>query len=153
MDVSKLWFILGSVIFWTTEYQTTPWNVPISISKDYFILKPWWVLSRDVSDTTRSTSYLISSRTSVLSLLWHWKTQWYDWITILPTNFLWVILIVLPNSTWCSTTPGQSSISLRRCPRYYRITDIPLVYLSSNNFSVTQTAISLTRWNHFILLS
>jgi hypothetical protein len=28
------------VVFWTTKYQTTPWNVPIPISQDYFKTKP-----------------------------------------------------------------------------------------------------------------
>jgi hypothetical protein len=36
VDWSKLWSVLSFIIFWITKYQTTPWNVPISIFQDYF---------------------------------------------------------------------------------------------------------------------
>lgn len=77
---------------------------------------------------------------SVLSLLLYWNPQWCIWSTLL-TWFLWVILIGVPTSNWQSTLPIQYSISLRSHPRYYRLTDIPLVYSSS----VSRTAKPLTQ--------
>jgi len=76
---------------------------------------------------------------SVLSHLLYWNPQLCIWSTLL-TWFLWVILIGVPTSNWQSTLPVQFSISLRSYPRYYRLTDIPLVYSSS----VTRTAKPLT---------
>jgi hypothetical protein len=61
------------------------------------------------------------------------------------TWFLWVILVLIPQSTGQSTLPSQFSISLRSYPRYYRTTNIPLAYSSS----VSQTTKSLTRMISF----
>ena len=75
-------------------------HIPRLLHKD-----PWQGIFRDSSDTTRSLSYL-----SVLSPLSYWDPQLCNWMVTFLTEFLWVILIVLPNSTWQSTLPGHPTI-------------------------------------------
>jgi hypothetical protein len=89
---------------------------------------PWQVISKDSSDTTRSPSYL-----SVLSPLSYWDPQLCNWMVTFLTEFLWVILIVLPNSTWQSTLPGHPTILPTKLSSVLKVWWYPTCVLEFNS--------------------
>ncbi len=107
--------------------------------------RPWQVIDKDSSDTTRSLSYL-----SVLSPLLYWNPQSCNWITTHFTWFLWVILIGVPTSTEQSTLLSHPTTFSKASPsilkvRWYPTCILELGYPSRRTINTGDSTLSYFR--------